>query len=286
MKPALEAPRSVSSEQSISAYRRREKCFLWNWHYHPEIELTRISGGTGTRLVGDHSEPYTVGDLILVGPNLPHTWFSDESSSTMNDAVVIQFRPETIPPGLRALPEGAAISALLDRAARGLAFSPETSERLGPAIGSLAQRSGMNRWLELVRVLNQLAWSDARALASPAYWHGRSVRLSTRAEAMTSYIVDHHEDELLLPDLARRFGLSSGAFSRFFRRTTGTTFEIYRSRVRIDAACRLLVESDQPITEIAFASGFRNLASFNRRFRVERKMTPSAYRRLHEPSFR
>ncbi len=282
MKPAFESPRSVEGAHSVSAYHRKEKQFLWNWHYHPEFELTHITSGVGTRLVGDQSEPYAAGDLVFVGPNLPHTWFSDTSISAVNNATVIQFRPEKIPLHFRALPEFAAIATLLDRSACGVAFPRETSDRLGPAIGSLANASGLGRWLELVRILDQLANTVGRSLASPTYWHGRSARLSTRAEAITSYIVSHHADDMPLPDLAKRFGLSPGAFSRFFRRTVGTTLEAYRTRIRIHAACRLLADGDLPITEIAFASGFRNLASFNRRFLAERKMTPSAYRRLYE----
>lgn len=74
MKAAIEAMPWWNESLSLRAYRRAERSFDWNWHYHPEIELTLITRGAGTRLVGDHSADYQAGDLVLLGSNLPHSW--------------------------------------------------------------------------------------------------------------------------------------------------------------------------------------------------------------------
>ena len=75
-------------------------------------------------------------------------------------------------------------------------------------------------------------------------------------------------------------GLTGAAFSRFFRRHVGTTFESYVDKLRIDRACRTLAVDDGPITAVAFGSGFGSVAHFNRRFLARTGISPTEYRRL------
>ncbi|MEL6942821.1 MAG: cupin domain-containing protein, partial [Bacteroidota bacterium] len=44
------------------------------WHFHPEIEITYVEKGAGLRIVGDNISPFTSGDLVLLGKNLPHCY--------------------------------------------------------------------------------------------------------------------------------------------------------------------------------------------------------------------
>ncbi|MGH8019505.1 MAG: cupin domain-containing protein, partial [Opitutaceae bacterium] len=67
------------------------------WHFHPEIELTLILASRGRRFVGDRIERFAEGDLVLLGPNLPHFWHNDQkqrSEVTTAHAIVVQFSPD------------------------------------------------------------------------------------------------------------------------------------------------------------------------------------------------
>ena len=52
----------------------------FNWHYHPEYEICLTLNSKGIRYVGDNIASYSQAELILVGPNLPHTWHSKPNS--------------------------------------------------------------------------------------------------------------------------------------------------------------------------------------------------------------
>ena len=72
--------------------------------------------------------------------------------------------------------------------------------------------------------------------------------------------------------------LSPNHLIRTFRQLFGCTPYQYLSRLRLEAASRLLRDTEQSVTEICFAVGFRSLGSFSARFSKQYGLPPSAYR--------
>jgi hypothetical protein len=133
---------SKKGNESFLGYSFTVPFFEFKWHYHPEYELTLITRGTGKRLVGDCYESFEAGDLVLLGPDLPHTWSSDKVKKKNVSAVVIQFSEDFIKSFL-TLPEFEKIASLLSSADRGL-FFPE-SNLLQEEIEVLTERSGVEK---------------------------------------------------------------------------------------------------------------------------------------------
>ena len=77
MKPFFEKV-LVDQGSSWTVFHRRLESFPFEWHYHSEFELTMTLNSLGQRYIGDHIGSYGHEDLILLGPNLPHTWCSAE----------------------------------------------------------------------------------------------------------------------------------------------------------------------------------------------------------------
>src|SRR5262245_47700774 len=123
--PTLE--RLPRSKGLIGWRRKRPEAFLFDWHFHPELELTLILAGRGKRFVGSHIGPYAGGDLVLVGANVPHTWMSSTEGGDQHEAVVIHFPRDLLGPGSLDRAEMASIDRLLSSSVCGIRFLGDTA---------------------------------------------------------------------------------------------------------------------------------------------------------------
>jgi AraC-like DNA-binding protein len=253
--------------------------FAAPYHYHPEIELTWITHSTGHRFVGDNVESFSSGDLVLLGSNLPHVWLN-ASECKKASAVVIQFLPSFLGDLFFETPEMQSIRRLFSSAARGWAPSAACRKKVWPWIESLGAKIGPERLLTLLQILTTLA-SDrsGRLLCSPRYAPQIDREGEQKINAVYRYLARHFRETVFQTDVARSIGLSAPAFSRFFRRATGRGFAETLTDVRLGHACELLRATDHTVAEICYASGFENLANFNRQFRQRQGMPPREWRK-------
>lgn len=111
------------------------------------------------------------------------------------------------------------------------------------------------------------------------------VRSRASGEARFAKVIEHmHRHSPETPkrgELARMAGLSQSQFDRGFRRAFGTSARQYLLRVRVEASCRRLAESERTVAAVAQETGFFDHAHFTRCFRQTMGITPSEYRRLH-----
>ena len=278
MQPLMEKVRK-SHDASLSAFVRRERQFPFQWHYHREYELTLITAGRGRRFVGDHIADFREGDLILLGPLLPHTWRSEASHAARRRAIVVQFPEDFLGTALKECTELINIQKLLCRSRLGLQFLGRRRAKAAKQLEPLIKMRGARKLAEFVSILDGLAKTqEVSPLASEAYAVPSQKFTSRRMAGVLKTIHRNYQQRLSQTDLARSVGLSDAAFIRNFRRATGTTLIDYINDLRIGHACRMLAESADLITDICFESGFTNLSNFNRCFLRRRGMTPSQFR--------
>lgn len=252
------------------------------WHRHPELEITFVPFGTGTRLVGDHVARYSPGDLVLSGENLPHTWLSDDFVGKKFDrhiAYVIQFSIDFLGATFFDAPELNDVRLMLNKARRGLLFKAETSQRVGEIMKGMPEQHGLPQLVSLLECLHLLAEEGGELLASEGYTPGFDNASDWRIDKACNYINEHLEDpELSHAAICKEVDMNPSSFSRMFKRATGRTVTQYVSELRIGIACRLLMETGDSILDVSLKSGFDNLSSFNRSFRKIKQMTPREYR--------
>jgi AraC-like DNA-binding protein len=262
---------------SFVCKRRRDPRFEFLWHRHPEYELTLVVRSRGKRFVGDSIADYGDGDLVLLGPDLPHTWHSEGPGR--HEAIVVQFSEGFLGKDFFAAPEMLPVRRLLDRSAQGLLFGGRTRRLAARRMDGMERRAGLGRLLGLLELLAFLARSrEARPLSSRTFVPSLRTRDARRIDLVFGLLTERFADRITLPEAASRAHLSVPAFSRFFKRTTGKTFVRFLNELRVGHACRRLLETDRTVAQVAFECGFNNLSNFNRRFRDIKGTSPRSWR--------
>jgi len=279
MKPLLEDIGKKRGIQSFLAFAINQNRFDFFWHYHPEYELTLIAKGKGRRLIGDNHEYFESGDLVLIGPGLPHTWVSDSSMKVKSEAVVIQFSVDFIE-RFAGLDELSAINKLLLYAKQGVAFKGKYSAAVKELIKRLPEKRGVEKITGLMHILNELSKLRSVPLASSFYQPLRGLENEKRINKVCQYIQKHAAETLNIQKAAVLINLSPSAFCKFFKRMTGKTFSDYVNDIRIANVCSQLLASDRQIAEIAYGNGFETLTYFNRIFMKKINMRPGSYRKM------
>jgi len=248
-----------------------------DWHFHPEFELTLITRGSGTRFIGDEIATFRSPDLILIGSGLPHYWHGLENS----DGYAVQFCLDATHP-LRLLDETRELRTLFASAQYGIRFTGDTRQRVKDLIVAMPGRSGVARFALFMLILDALLAApqgERRRLSRKALTSSKQRADSLGVQRAMAFIMDNFREPLPLDALLLHASMSKATFSRHFRKHTGKTFTEFLNEVRIDFACRRLVETNQSISEIAFAAGFNSLSHFNYGFQTVHHCTPSAFRR-------
>ena len=97
------------------------------------------------------------------------------------------------------------------------------------------------------------------------------------------YLEQHYTDDIQLETVARALGVSKYSISRCFSQNVGTNFNHYINALRIQHAQTLLLQTDMPIVEIGFAVGFESISTFYRSFKAIVGEKPIHYRHRIEP---
>ncbi len=282
MRPQYE--KVPSAGLGLFVYRRMGGSFPFYWHYHPEFELTLIEKGSGQRMVGNSICDYGPGDLVLLGPNLPHTWSSSESHARAGkhcqSAIVIQFSSTFFGRDLLQRDEMKPLAELLSAARCGLHFPGVPHRGVWRQMTALLKLDGARRTVALLSLLLDLALENKSVpLASGGLQPLVRVADERRMNRICLYLRKHSRDAIDYADLARHAAMDRTALCRFFKRTGGRTMGEYVNEIRLSEAVRLLSESDMSILDISQLVGFPNYANFCRQFKSSRGESPMAIRK-------
>ncbi|MCW0483977.1 AraC family transcriptional regulator [Gaoshiqia sediminis] len=258
--------------------------FTFPWHFHAGYELVYVIKSYGKRFVADHVEAFSDGDLVLLGPNLPHFWKNDEAFFNHDprykvNAIVIHFPPDFFEHQLKNYTEFLPINELLKRALRGVCFHEQVSNSIGKELRKLLRLKGVEKILQLLRILDKLARTkNYKLLASETYCPDLHDWSSNRLEKVMHLINSSYRQPLKLEQVASHIGMNPTAFCRYFKEKTGKPFIGFVNDMRIGYACKLLLEGRQNVSQICFESGFNNLSNFNRCFKKKTGFAPVHYR--------
>ncbi|CAG9248243.1 helix-turn-helix domain-containing protein [Paraburkholderia caribensis] len=270
---------------SVRVYNRRLPRIPFERHHHPEYELTLTMNSQGKRYIGDSVAVYGDDDLVLVPPDLPHTWSSNRSIDPLQPqvAIVVWFDGGWVQRLADLCPEYADLRNLLRRAACGLSFQQGAGTQMRAQLDRLLSANARERLTAVLDILILLSDLPGEALTSPSAFDARAGTTSAygpdRLNRVLSLIDTQFTHPLKLGTLAKAAGMSERTLTRHFTQHLGESVGAYIARVRIGHACRMLADTALPISVVASRSGFPNLANFNRQFKMTKQMTPIVYRK-------
>ncbi len=274
----------LTKADCFSLFSRYKTEFNFPVHYHEEYELNFIENGKGVRrIVGGSMEEISNLELVLVGPNIPHAWFTHKCKSDKILEITIQFHKDLFHEVFLKRNQMNFIRTLFEQSLKGISFSRKTIERVMPRLKKLGQKEGFESVLELMSILHELSVSpDSRTLSeNVAYKTDMIFTDSRRVEKVVEFINEHFSRTVRLAEAAELVDMAETAFSRFFKAKTGITFVDYLNDIRIGHASRMLIDTTDPIAQVAAECGFTSITNFNRIFKKRKGIVPKDFREKH-----
>ncbi len=281
MKPALRSF-SFHPERSFLVRKDIGAPVYSMWHQHAEIELFLIRDGQGGMMIGDHEMSIDGStQMLILGSNLPHTMsYGNQSTDQEVEAVVVHFVPSVLG-AFYELPEMAPIRNLLKIAERGIVVKGETLQKIEKEMFALVDDEPSQSILRLLQLLHTIAVSqEYELIASQGYTttHNRETD-SSRMSKIYNYVLENYQHDISVQEVADIIHFAKGSFCRYFKQRTGKTFMDFLIEVRIGNACKLLMENEMNINEIAYACGYNNISNFFHQFKALKGCSPSRYQK-------
>jgi len=277
MKPFIEKL-PLSDNTSFVARTYRTPHFEVPWHQHIEYELILFTEGEGKAFIGNYIGEFKTGDVFFLGSNLPHT-FQKAHRDLITSAVVVQFRDDFWGQSFMELPECKSVRKLFEVSGQGLKIGATARRQLSPKIKELEHLQGFSRIIRLCECIQLLATTSDYECTSTQDVKMFQARNRDRIDRIFQYTIENFQEPITLADVAATAGMSIPAFCNYFRKSTKKTYIDFLNEVRIGHACKLLIDTQLPVLEICYESGFNTLANFNKQFLKMKRLTPSAYRK-------
>ncbi len=251
------------------------------WHYHAEIEIMYINSGSGTRFIGNNMSLFKNGDLVIIGPYLPHSGSVDRYTNNIGQTL-IYFTKDLFSSEFYNLPETRHLKELIQLSHQGIAIRGDEKQIIGRKITELYELKGIEKLLSLIEILNDIHQCDNKILLNKPSKKNAYPKVSkeARISRIYNYIQENYTESISIADVSNIVGMTDSAFCRYFKKYSGQTFTNYLKEYRVMNANRLIRESDYSISDIAYKSGFNNLSYFHRTFKESVGRSPLAQKRI------
>jgi AraC-like DNA-binding protein len=255
------------------------------WHAHSEYQLFVVLQGTGTRFIGDSIKSFKPGELILTGPHLPHVWRNDEAYFQKNSAlrasgIVIYLNENFLGEHFLDKEEIIVLKKFFVKSMRGLEFYGAKKQEAIRLMKELTQCQGITSIIHVLRILEILSGSkEYHYISSRAYDSTFDQHEADRLNKVYEYVFKNFRKKIVLNDLSDLLNMTPTSFSRYFTMKNNKPFSRFISEIRIKEACKLLTETDEPVSQICYSCGFDTLSNFNKQFKELTQKKPTQYKK-------
>jgi AraC-like DNA-binding protein len=260
------------------------------WHFHEGYELVMIEKSRGKKFIGDKVTDFEEGDLMLIGPMIPHFFRNNAEYYKKNgkleaSSIFIHFTQDCLGKNFFDLPEMKIVQKLLEKSQYALEIHGAVNSYVMKKLKHMCTEGSPQRLVSLLDILVNISESHEiiPVLSSPfkesKYAAVDNCKDTDRMHIILEYIANNFHREIYVNEIAAKLNMCNASFSRYFKHHTRKTFSDYVTELRISHACNLLMMDDQSIAQISFNSGFENLSNFYKHFRRITGVIPKEYRK-------
>lgn len=253
-----------------------------HFHFHSEMELVMVKNTLGNLFISDKYVPFKAGDVFLLGANLPHSFIHDfkwsKDKDLIEEAIAIHFGEKFLGNCFMQLPEMEEIDTLFCLAKKGLQLFGSLKTAVQKRMEEMVQASSLEKLLLHLEILMLVAKSDEYIVLGVAESSCLEVNANEkRIEKVYEFTKRNYNREINIDEVAMIVGLTKESFCRLFKSITRKTYFQYLIEFRIGKACKLLLENDYSIKEIAYKCGYENLSNFHHQFKKVIFCSPVQY---------
>ncbi len=251
-------------------------------HQHPEIQLTVIKESHGTLVAGDYVGPFHAGDVFVIGSNQPHVFRNDEKFFRKRSramTITVFFDETTLGQSFWQLPEVNSLQQFLKTSSGGYRITGKKRKLLGEKLTILVHSEGIDKLILFLEILKQLgSKKEMQSLSKPSIQRNIKSYDGNRLNKILEFTFKEFHRTITLKEVASLANLTPEALCKYFKTRTRKTYIGFLNEIRINHACKLLLE-DMQVADVCYDCGFTNLSNFNRIFKKINKISPGEYRK-------
>jgi AraC-like DNA-binding protein len=272
----------VPADTTIHTQHEQLPYFYEHLHRHREMQLTWVVKGKGSLLAGQYLQPFTAGDVYLLGPQLPHVFKSDPAyfakrSKLSVEAYSIFFDPGGPLQQVLQLPEMQQVLRWLQHYQHGCKVNEQQASKCRQLIAQVVLAEGAERLALFILLMKQLCGSRRHKALSAEPRLLREAE-GQRMNRIIQFSTRHYQRHITIEEAATQVHMTPQAFCRYFKKHTRKTYINFLSELRIHEACKQLLENGMGnMASIAWDSGFSSVPDFNRVFKKVMTCTPGEY---------
>lgn len=277
MKPLSVHVLHMKDMPNRSFYSIRQKKLLSDFplHQHDFFEIEFVLSGGGTHYLNGHAYPLQRGSAYFLNRNDFHQITLDQPT----EFLTLMFSDHWISEDLlfRVLPSEVDLQCLLEE---------DVLNDLLSITDQIQQEYQGARpyWESAIRNLNEYLLLRLMRCFDASRFFGNTSKSDPISKAIL-YLNNHFRESPTLSTVAEVVNHNSTYFSELFHKTTGQSYVQYVNTLKLNYACKLLAFTDQSITDISAASGFRSYSSFAGAFRQAFGCSAHAFRQSHKRDF-
>ncbi len=247
-------------------------------HQQETWELSYVITGKGARIIGDHVESFSKGEVIFIPPNIPHCWSFDENVHDdvgKIENITITIEQEFLERCKELFPQVITIFTEIQSNKNAVSFTGAVLGKLQFLMLSMISQNAIKRIATFFEILELLACcSDMKIVGKPLI----DVKRERKLQEIYLFVLNNFHSSITLDAISKTVGIPKSTFCVFFKKMTGKSFFTFLTEFRIASSCEMLSKTKLSIAEISIASGFNDIPYFNRVFKKYKNTTPSEYR--------